>query len=640
MTVDMSEPTSTVEPEADERQRRVLRPAGLAVFTGVVLLAGLVWWLFVDTLVQRGVERAGTTLVGARVELAAVDVRPTEGRVRLVGLRVTNPDRPMTNLLEAEELVGDLMLTPLLRKKVVIEQLSATGLRFNTERETSGALERPSAEDGVLWQQVNGWADQLRIPELSLENLGGAVRTASISEDSLATVRYAREVLATSDSLRSSWEAALAAVDPTPRLDSLRAVLTRMEGFRLTPLNAVQLPGLVRDGRTALEQVTRVEADVRALDGIVREGLPGLDFDQETLARLRAEDLRYARGLLAIPSLDAPTVSPALFGGTALVWLKPVLYWAQAAERFMPPGLDPRNRPGPTRVRAEGTTFDFRGGADYPGFLLQQGDLSLVLGGDGRLAGSYSARIQGLTSSPAQLGEPMRLSVQRSEGVDGPQELTLAALLDHTGDHARDSVALSLSGVGLPSVRLDRFGGTLALGEGETTVLVLREGDRMEVQMRWVSGQPRWLVEGEQDSTTRVSPTEDGIVGSEASSADLPIGSDAWASEVMRRALTNLTSVEVDMALVGSLQNPELHVSSNLGEAVAVALRQEVGQEVRSAEARVRTEIDELVAPRVASASRGVDEAIGLAGQISGRGSEVAELRARIEARLAELVRG
>ena len=63
MTVDTSEPTSTVEPEADERQRRVLRPAGLAVFTGVVLLAGLVWWLFVDTLVQRGVERAGTCLL-------------------------------------------------------------------------------------------------------------------------------------------------------------------------------------------------------------------------------------------------------------------------------------------------------------------------------------------------------------------------------------------------------------------------------------------------------------------------------------------------------------------------------------------------------------------------------------------------
>ena len=94
------------------------------------------------------------------------------------------------------------------------------------------------------------------------------------------------------------------------------------------------------------------------------------------------------------------------------------------------------------------------------------------------------------------------------------------------------------------------------------------------------------------------------------------------------------------MALVGSLQNPELSVSSNLGEAVAVALRQEVGQEVRSAEARVRTDIDELIAPRVASASRGIDEAIGLAGQISGRASEVAELRARIEARLAELVRG
>lgn len=642
-------------------KRKVLRPPGLVVFGVVVLLVTTAWWLYADSLLERSVEETGAYLTGARVDVEAADIRPTDGVVSLTGLQVANPDQPMKNLLEADEITAELMLGPLLEKKVVVRRLDILGVRFGTDRETSGALENPDSEAGQLYRNVNAWADQIEFPELSLESLGGTVRTEAIDADSLATVQFVRRTQERADSMRMAWQTELESLDPRPRLDSLQAVAQRLEGFRPSLATATQLPGLIRDGRAALQRLTVLEEEIRALDEDVRQGLSSVALTQETLAELRARDLAYARSLLDIPTLDAPTISPALFGGTALGWMKPVLYWARRAERFLPPGLDPRRRPGANRVRAEGTTFEFRQGAEWPDLLVQEGNVDVVLSGAGPAAGSYRARIQNLTTAPALLGRPMEVALARDEAVQGPRGISLTAVLDHTGDVVRDSADFAIRGFGLPAVPVEGFGGGLDLGLGEASFSASRVGDRIEARMRWATDDVSWVgadPSSEVASSDSLTPPREGGAPPPPGGGQVPpeggeavpslagslrqiqgeIGTPEWGRALVRGTLAGLERVELEMGLSGTLEAPELTVSSNLGAAVAEALRREVGREIEAAEQRVRAEVNALIQPVVGQARERLAELeAGVAQRVGAERGEVEELRRRLEERMGEL---
>jgi uncharacterized protein (TIGR03545 family) len=601
----------------------VLRPPGLVVFAVLLLVIVLLWLLFADRLVQRAVESTGESLVGARVDLESVDLSVSGGSVRMTGLEVANPDAPMTNLVEAGEIVVDLLLEPLLEKKVVVQRMSMTDIRFNTPRETSGALENPSPESGALWRQVNDWASRIDIPELSFESLTGVIRTEAISADSLRTVQYAREAVAKADSMRADWEARVTALDPRPRIDTLQAVAERLEGFRPTPLNALQVPALIEDARRALGDVTSLQTEVAALDDAVRNGIGSLGLGTELLDSLRAADLAYARSLLDIPSLDAPTISPALFGETALSWMRPVLYWAQTVERYLPPGLDPRRRPGPRRARAEGTTVEFPGRATYPAFWLQEGELGLEIGGSGLAAGAYTALVSGVSTAPSLVDVPVRLELAREGAAQGPRGLSLSAMLDHTAAPVRDSVVLGLSGLELPRIDIPPIGGALDLGAGESSFTLSRVGREIDARLHWVSEQVGWVRAAAPPATPAT------------------LGSAEWARELIWRTLEGVERVELTLGLAGDLESPRLTVESNVAGAVAESLRRELGAQLEEAEARLRAEVDSRIQPLLQDARSRVDALrSGVAAQVAEQRQALDEARRRIEERIEELTSG
>lgn len=602
---------------------RLVRWKAVLPLSAILVTVAVLWWLFLDTAIERAIEMAGSEIVGAKVDVGAAHLSLRRGSLRIEHLEVTNPDRPMTNLIELGEIVAQVRLLPLLEKKLIADTAVIRGVRFGTPRRYSGALAQPSPTSRRLKSMVAGWAGRLRVPALSLEGFSTVLDLSRLSADSLRTVTLARMLASKSDSLAKAWREDLDRLDPRAELDSARALMRRLEQADLKALGLGGARDLLASARNRVRRLRERADSVNRLASRVQSGLDRLRQSAESLPAAREADYRYARSLVHLPSLDTPDLSPALLGDLAVQRLKPILYWLALAEEYLPPGLDPRRAAGPKRLRAPGTTVRFPKARMYPDFLLGYAGADAEVRGGGAAAGRYAATITGLTSAPSLYGRPTRLSATRTGTGTAAVSGSLLVVLDHVRSPVRDSVKAMLDGVSLPALSLPVAGARVEMGQGFFRLDLVRQGDRLEGSLSWRASGVKW----HRADSARAQPAPGAAGGLP------PLGTAVWARELLWRALSRLDTVEIEVRVAGRAGAPGIGLRSNLGREAARALRQEIGGEVDRQERRVREEVDRLAQPYAEQAQRRI------AAAESAIGALVRDQQAELEAARAELER-
>lgn len=599
---------------------RYIRWKALLPLSVVILVIALWSWLFKDRTAKWAVERGGTAAVGARVDLADARVRIRDGSVRLRGLEVTNPSKPMENLIEIGELSLDVVILPALERKVIVDSAIARDIRFGTPRRTSGAIPKKSKEAEETSNLIEDFKRQIKVPPIALSTLTQSLNVEAISPESLATLAAARHALAYADTARDKLLADLRAADPRPAIDSAEALAQRLASANLRTLGLSGARQAVTDVRRTLRDLEQIDDRLRGFEVETRGNAAGLQAKLEAIPAARTKDYAYARGLLRLPTFDVPSVGPQLFSEFVAERLASVLYWTELAQRYIPPGLERQLQPGPKRARASGTTVLFPKERVLPDFLMRLAEISLTLGGEGASAGRYNARLTGVTNQPAVFGAPTTFTLNRSDAAVGPTDIRIAGLFDHRTAVSRDTLGARLSGIALPSFPLGGLGGQVVLGQGLSALQLERRGEAINGRWLWRAPSVRWA----RDSVRTVSSNERAQM----------------VEDVLWRAMARIDSVEIEARIGGTMRSPTLGIRTNVANAVGDALRAQLGDEIRRAELQVRARVDELVSDKVAEARSYADQARG---QVNAR---IADERARLdtqkqalEARLRDLVR-
>jgi uncharacterized protein (TIGR03545 family) len=544
------------------------------------LLLGFLVWIFAEPVARETTEEASTELLGTEVDLGKLDLLPRQASVELRALQIADPFVLTRNLIEADQIRLKLNPAALAEKKLVIEHLSLEGMRFGTQRKTPARSPSGKGFTPQVYRAVQQWANQFNVPLLSLTPID-TVRQLVLNPAQLTTLKQAQALLARTDSTRHALEQGFQQLDIRPTIDSARALVQRLAATDPKRLGLEGTREAIHSVQQTLRDVAAARKRIGSLEQTTRTAVVVLSQGVQEVNQASQQDVAFAKSLLKLPTFSAPDIGNAFFGKVSIDRLKQAVYWAELAQKYMPPGLLPRPTPGPKRLRAAGSTIEFPKAEEFPQFLLQQGSLDFSIGGTGPARGAYTATVQGFTSTPALYGKPALVSVSRRAKGSTVALIDVGAVINHITSRTHDSVNARLRGIKLPSFDLPGVPFRMTPGVGSSELVFSMRGSAL-------SG--RWAIRANQVSW--VADT----AGRQANELE----------KLVWRVISGLHQLDLTAELGGTVSAPRLSIASNLDEAVAQRLKAVVGEQIERAERMARAKVDSLVADKVAPVKRHV----------------------------------
>jgi uncharacterized protein (TIGR03545 family) len=554
--------------QGGSKHARVFRWQGIVPVALVGALLVLGWMLLADRILRGTVAEAGTKALGAQLDIDGLTIHALSTTLEMRGVALADPFDSTRNLFEVGRLVVALAPEPLLQKKLVVRRLQIADVQTGTARATPARRVSGGGFAPRALAEVRRFADQFRVPLLSLTPID-TLRAIALDPTQLRSVQAAIALGRRADSARAALDEAFNDLLLQETLDSSTALITRLQGTNVRTLGVQGARAAVADLRRALARVDSARSRVDRLASDSRRAVDALQANVGALDQVRREDYAFARGLLQLPSFDAPDIGAALFGRVTIDRFQQALYWATLARQYAPPGLLPREKSGPSRVRAAGSTIRFITPQSHPQFLVERADVNVTMAG--AQPATYALAVRDLTTEPAIVGRPTVFALRRASRGGAVDSLRVTGSVDHVRAQPREIVNVHAAGVALPRFPVPSLPLALDPGRGTSELRFVVEESR-------VTG--RWSVR---------SPT---ITWQRDSTVGRPLNS---IESLVTRVLTGIDDLEMVAEISGTLDAPRLAVRSNFDRRVADRLRAVVGEEIESAQQKIRAQVDRLV---------------------------------------------
>ncbi len=543
-------------PQKPEGVSRWIRWPGVIAFAVVTVLLAAVWWLLVDGLIECAIERAGTQAVGAKVELAAADLTLIPLGLTLSGLQVTDPDAPMTNAVEVSRISFLMDGLNLLRRKVIVNEMTVDGVRFGTLRKTSGAIGKQEPEITRKAARTKFVLPSAQIPDVK----------EILAKEELQSLKLAETLRADIKAEQDRWKQQMAELPNKAKFDEYKQRLDKVKSAGKGGLGGIvggvgEAAAIQKDISQDLDKITTAK---KTFDNNLAQLRKRLD----EVTKAPEEDLRRIRDKYALSPQGLASMSSALIMGPLGEKIETALRWYAKLQPYLQSNGERKGKVEVvTPLRGKGVDVRFKEQAPLPDVLVRTAKVGLDLS-----AGLVSGTIRNITPEQHVVGTPTTFTFS-GEKLSGLESLALNGEVNRV-DPAKphDAAALKVRGYHL-------------------TDLTLSDDDSLPVSVK----------EARTDFDLKAGlrgEALDANLAATLQSVRITTGAkpDAGAvAKAVTSALSDVKALHLKADVTGTVKQYDVRLSSDLDQVLKQALGKQMQEQVGKFEGQLRTAIAEKV---------------------------------------------
>jgi len=543
----------------------IVRWKGLALIGTLVALACLYVTFFLDIHLKAAIEERGSQLNGAQVNVARLKTSLFNRTFELQGLEITDRRDPLRNAFEVDAVQFTFLLGPLLRRKLVVEDLKVSGVHYRTLRKVPGEqIIDNSGTPSLVDRLASGFYAEIRkeLGENPFRNIGQ---------------------LLTGLDLSSRVESGLNGLSSQVRINELRAAIAakgeEWEKIANAPIDSTVTKTGDGTGREPASAITNenerlIAEQARLLQIVKKISIESHELRQQIGAvdELITKDVASLRSKLNLPRLDFDDLTRNVLGPALITQLEKLTYWVELSRKKMPVGSRAGQVTMVTQTRSEGTNVNFGKMAAFPAYLLLKGGITSELAPESN-RGQIHAQIDGLTSDPPIYGHPSIFSLTANFPFAAIDNLKVQATIDHTGESEKESFVLTAD-----SFPLDNF----AINDaGDLTLSVKKARCRLNARAAFEKDQLRGTL------VANVSGVQYGVTSR-----------FKRIEETVRYLLSQFPSFTVEATIEGSFDKLKFDTRSELGRKLASGLNSEFKHQIGAIEDDLRKNILDQIYPQ------------------------------------------
>ena len=356
---------------------RYIRIKGLITFISLCILLTTFIYFFAETLLKKGIEEGGGLILGAEVNLEAVELNYSPLSVTLINFQATDAEQPAYNLFSFNKMSADIALWQYLFGKVIVDDLVLTELRFNEKRLIVGEVYEEHVDDDVL-EKENESEEGSLLPAMasSLPDVNNV-----LDDKNLLTAKQAVALKSTYYAEEKKLLALKKSLPDEKKLRYYEAELKKLTEMKVNDINDIKL---LKAKYESLK--TQFKTDQKLVKSAKEQVKTSKELLAKEIALMKlapAKDWEYIENKYQLESIDNEDFAHILFGSQARSYY-------QKAEKYylkIKPYISSDDEQGDQSLGEgnekpgliEGRFIDFTQDEPLPDVLIKNAELSLNL---------------------------------------------------------------------------------------------------------------------------------------------------------------------------------------------------------------------------------------------------------------------